>query len=233
MDFVYGWTHCFFHGCCSVCVAVFNTPSVQEDDAKWANALERVALYVVLAPFGKDQADLLQRVLREKKIDMCPSFKKLIERFTTMEVCHWSDVVALSGITTHALFQGTEWSEKESKEVSSERGAKYLKMLQRRTMEHNIRVISTYYDRITLARMANLLSSDVPALEEVLSTMVSDGAVSCKIDRPAGVMSFAKKVTADGLLDDWSSDVGQLLTLVEQTCYLIQREQMIFDTRKK
>ena len=56
-------------------LAVFNTPSVQESSAKWTSALERVVLFVVLAPFGKDQADLLQRVLREKKIDMLPTFK--------------------------------------------------------------------------------------------------------------------------------------------------------------
>ena len=61
--------------------------------------------------------------------------------------------------------------------------------------------------------------------------MVSDGVISTKIDRPAGIIKFSNAVTADGLLDEWSSDVTQLLTLVEQTCYLIHREQMIYDTK--
>jgi 26S proteasome regulatory subunit N5 len=212
-------------------LSVFNTPSVQENDKEWKSALERVVLYVVLTPFGKDQADLLQRVLREKKIDLLPSFKKLVEKFTTMEICHWTDISKLPDVVNHSLFQGTEWSEKESKEVSSERGSKYLAMLRRRTTEHNIRVISKYYDRIQIVRMASLLSLDVPTLEDVLSTMVSDGVISTKIDRPAGIIKFSNAVTADGLLDEWSSDVTQLLTLVEQTCYLIHREQMIYDTK--
>ena len=72
----------------------------------------------------------------------------------------------------------------------------------------------------------------VPVLEDVLSTMVSDGVVACKIDRPAGIISFKKLETTDGLLDEWSSDVSKLLNLVEQTCYLIQRENMINETKK-
>ena len=77
-----------------------------------------------------------------------------------------------------------------------------------------------------------LLTLEVPILEDVLSTMVSDQVISCKIDRPSGIVSFKKAKSADGLLDEWSSDVTNLLGLVEQTCYLIQREQMIFDTKK-
>ncbi len=98
--------------------------------------------------------------------------------------------------------------------------------------EHNVRVISKYYARIQVSRMAALLTLQVPVLEDVLSTMVSDGVVACKIDRPAGIISFKKLETTDGLLDEWSSDVSKLLNLVEQTCYLIQRENMINETKK-
>ena len=213
-------------------LAVFNTPSIMEDDAAWRSALQRVALFVVLAPHGKDQADLIQRMVREKKMDFLPSFSTLIKKFTTTEIIHWTEIQRLVGITNHEIFTGTEWSSSESKEVSSERGDKFLKMLQRRTTEHNIRVVSKYYSRIQVKRMATLLTLEVPVLEDVLSTMVSDGVIACKIDRPAGVMSFKKTETADGLLDDWSSDVTQLLNLVEQTCYLIQREVMINETKK-
>jgi 26S proteasome regulatory subunit N5 len=77
------------------------------------------------------------------------------------------------------------------------------------------------------------LTLGVPHLEEVLSSMVSDGVVMCKIDRPAGTVTFKNSGTADSLLDDWSSDVSQLLNLVEQTCHLIQREVMIHEAQKR
>ena len=46
----------------------FNTPSIQEDPALWKPALERVVLYIALAPYGKDQQQLLNRVYKEPKL---------------------------------------------------------------------------------------------------------------------------------------------------------------------
>ena len=214
-------------------LAVFNTPEVQEDDARWRAALQRVALFVVLAPFGKDQADLLQRAFREKKMSLLPAFKTLLKQFTTDEIVHWEALKKLEGVSTHGLFTGSEWKQVESKEVSAERSTKYTDLFKRRTTEHNIRVVSKYYSEVQLSRMAALLTLEVPHLEEVLSSMVSDKVIMCKIDRPAGTVTFKNSGTADTLLDDWSSDVSQLLNLVEQTCHLIQREVMIHEAQKR
>lgn len=214
-------------------LSVFNTPEVQENDSRWRAALQRVALFVVLAPFNKDQADLLQRTFRHKKMDLLPAFKSLLERFTTNEIVHWEAIKQLDGVLSHALFTGAEWNSTESKEIAAERSEKYMKMFKRRTTEHNIRVISRYYSDIQLSRMSKLLTLSTTELEEILSNMVSDGVVSCKIDRPAGTVTFKDAKSADSLLDEWSSDVSKLLNLVEQTCHLIQREVMIHDAKKR
>ena len=187
----------------------------------------------MLAPFGKDQADLLQRAFREKKMSLLPAFKTLLKQFTTDEIVHWEALKKLEGVSTHGLFTGSEWAQVESKEVSAERSTKYTDLFKRRTTEHNIRVVSKYYSEVQLSRMAALLTLEVPHLEEVLSSMVSDKVIMCKIDRPAGTVTFKNSGTADTLLDDWSSDVSQLLNLVEQTCHLIQREVMIHEAQKR
>ena len=213
-------------------LSVFNTPTIQEDDNKWSAALQRVVLFVVLAPFGKDQADLLQRTCVEKKIDLLPEFQNLLTKFTTMEIIHWNDILKLNNIVQHDLFTGIEWSNEETKEISTERSNQYLKMFELRTTEHNVRVITKYYSKISIQRMSDLLSMKIPKLEDVLSNMVSDHVITCKIDRPAGIISFKKLQTSDSVLDEWSNDVSSLLNLVEQTCYLIQRENMIHETKK-
>ena len=51
--------------------------------------------------------------------------------------------------------------------------------------------------------------------------------MTAKIDRPAGLVTFAPKVTAEETLSAWSSDLGNLLSLVERTCHLINKENMI------
>ena len=75
--------------------------------ARWRSALQRVALFGVLAPFGKDQADLLQRTYREKKMGLLPPFKTLLERFTADEIVHWKP----------CMF-GSPWPTGSSQEVS-------------------------------------------------------------------------------------------------------------------
>jgi 26S proteasome regulatory subunit N5 len=51
--------------------------------------------------------------------------------------------------------------------------------------------------------------------------------VGAKIDRPAGLVTFAPKVSAEATLSEWSSDLGSLLSLVERTCHLINKENML------
>ena len=55
-----------------------------------------------------------------------------------------------------------------------------------RVTEHNILVVCKYYSRIRLARLAQLLDLPVAEAERHLSNMVVGGALSAKIDRPAG-----------------------------------------------
>ena len=38
-----------------------------------------------------------------------------------------------------------------------------------------------------------------------------------RVDRPSGVVSFAKRRSAEDVLNDWSSDMGKLLQSVEKT----------------
>jgi 26S proteasome regulatory subunit N5 len=99
------------------------------------------------------------------------------------------------------------------------------------TVLQNVRVISRYYTKIQLVRMSNLLSLDVDTTERYISDMVSDKEIHAKIDRPAGIVVFQKEVSknADNLLNDWASSISSLLNLVETTCHLINKENMMHE----
>ena len=64
-------------------------------------------------------------------------------------------------------------------------------------------------------------------LEKILSDMVSENALYCKIDRPMGIVSFVKNQSPEAVLDRWSNDVSKMLTLIDQTCHLIAKENMV------
>lgn len=84
-----------------------------------------------------------------------------------------------------------------------------------------------YYRRIHLSRLSQLLSLSSADAESHISQMVSSGSLYAKIDRPKDIVRFSKKRSEEEVLSDWAADIKQLLGLVEETSYLIQKENMV------
>jgi hypothetical protein len=61
------------------------------------------------------------------------------------------------------------------------------------------------------------------AAERTLCKLVTDKTVKAKIDRPAGIVDFKQKQTADQTLNEWSGDLGKMLGLIEKTSHLINK----------
>lgn len=112
-------------------------------------------------------------------------------------------------------------------DASTELGAYRWEELHKRVVEHNIRVISKYYTRITLPRLAELLDLPVAEAESSLCSLVTSKTVWAKIDRPAQVISLEKKKGAEEHLNEWSSDINKLMGLVEDASHLINRERAV------
>jgi len=121
--------------------------------------------------------------------------------------------------------------------------------LRQRVVEHNIRVIARFYSRITTQRLAQLLQLSVADAEIAVAAQVNistetvrskndsivggsnnsstteeTGAVYARIDRPAGIVRFGKPKDAAVMLDDWDEQVVDLISLIDDTCHLINRE---------
>lgn len=96
----------------------------------------------------------------------------------------------------------------------------------KRVIQHNVRVAALYYKRIHGSRLAQLLNLQPHVLEQEIASMVSDGTVYAKIDRPADIVRFQAKQSPDLILSNWAADIDKLLHLVETTTHLIHKEQM-------
>lgn len=68
-----------------------------------------------------------------------------------------------------------------------------------------------------MARLTALLDLTPKQTEEILARLVVSGTVWAKVDRPAGVINFRSKRSAEDVMNDWSSDMQRLLGLVEKT----------------
>ncbi len=90
----------------------------------------------------------------------------------------------------------------------------------------NIRVIAGYYTQITMARLTDLLDLPPDQAEATLCKLVTDKTIHAKIDRPAGLVNFTPKKGADELLNEWSGDLGKMLSLIEKTGHLINKASL-------
>jgi 26S proteasome regulatory subunit N5 len=111
-------------------------------------------------------------------------------------------------------------------EGGAELAKEWHETFHRRIIQHNIRIASLYYKRIHTSRLAQLLQLTTERLESEIASMVSDGSVYAKMDRPMDIVRFSQPKSSEAVLTEWASDMDKLLHLVETTTHLIHKEQM-------
>lgn len=205
-------------------LSIFKTPCVQADETQWKEALTGHVLYLTLAMYDNEQDDMLNKILtmEAKKLDKVPVFKQVIKIFLKKEIAAWP-LADEAAIKAHPTFQ----------ETPHEGGAERWDMFKKRIVQHNIKVISDYYDQIHIKRLCELLGLSDKETELELSELVCSKFVHAKIDRPGGTVRFGLKPTYTDRLNDWSDNITKMLDLVENTCHLIQKEQMVEAARAK
>ncbi|KAI0361366.1 hypothetical protein OH77DRAFT_1417609 [Trametes cingulata] len=183
---------------------VWETPAIKEDvNGRGREALEHIVYYVVLAPHDNEQSDMLHRLFADPALPKLELHYALVKCFTTPELMRWPGIEAIYGphLRKTSVFSSDKlWED-----------------LHTRVIEHNIRIVSQYYTRITLARLTSLLDLTQQQSEEILCRLVVSGTVWARIDRPAGIVNFRSSRSAEDVMNDWSSDMQRLLGLVEKT----------------
>jgi len=199
-----------------------------------ANSLLRnIVFFVVLAPHDNEQNDLLQRVYRDERLKEMKECYDLVKCFIDPELRRWPNIEELYGealkktkvFGTSSSIGSVDGDIEEL--IEGGKGGKRWKVLHDRIVEHNIRTVALYYTRITLPRLSSFLNLPPPETEKFLSSLVTSKTVYAKIDRPAGIVDFVKPKKGDEVLNEWSSDVGKLMGLIEKSCHLIAKEQAV------
>lgn len=195
--------------------AIYSTPSILADEAAWQPALSATVLFLMLSPYSNEQQDMLNRVALDSNLEKMPSVHAAIKLFLKKEINNYPMPMQ---------------AELEALPVFLEGGADLTKhwheTFHRRIIQHNIRVVADYYQRIHGARLAQLLQLEPKRLEAEIASMVSDGSVYAKIDRPKDIVRFSAPQNSEAILSDWAADIDKLLDLVETTTHLIHKENM-------
>jgi len=166
-----------------------------------AHALQQMVLNLLLVPYSAEQIDLLRRV--EDKEELEANLRHVIKILLGKEIGKVPGEI-------QALLTPEKWN-----------------LLRRRINQHNIRVVQSYYSKITLNRLAELLEYTVDETEAEIRDMVSYMGFSAKINRPEKYIYFAKPSEPQNQLNEWGSDIFGLLNRLEEITHLIHREHIV------
>jgi len=209
---------------CKAYQQIYNTPTVQSDSNQWKPALTEVVIYSCLSPHDNEQSDLLNRINEDKNLQQLPPYKVLISLFLKQELMRWSQLENSYKAELNSHPEFTELIEGKNP---------FWVDFRKRVVEHNIRVIAQYYSQISSNRLSQLLDLSRDEAERFISDLVSGKTIFAKIDRPKGIISFKKRQDPNEFLTDWSGNINQLLKLLENTCHLIHRENMVHKIENK
>lgn len=188
-------------------------------------ALESCVFFLLASKFDNHQSDMMHRVKAQlstlfKVLPLNDLYAEALRLFTTYEIIA-TPFPGQAVLEAHGSLSRSEHLSDESAEF-------FRQQLRDRVVQHNLRVIARYYKRIHSARLAELLGLTFEALEVHLSEIAAGGDLYLKIDRPAGIVSFHERPLPEQVLTEWSSDVGKMLQLMEATCHIINRENMVY-----
>lgn len=201
---------------------VLSTPSVSTDDSKWHDILANVVYFIILSPYDNEQSDLLHRVASDSRLLELPMHHDLIKCFTNVELMRWPRIEEIYGVHLRKTPVFAKGDEKAEHRYAA---------LKNRVIEHNIRVISTYYSKITVPRLQQLLDLSPTETESQLSALVSNKSVYARIDRPAQVVTFQRARKSEEVLKGWSADVGQLIGGIEKIRQMVMKEYTLVEIK--
>ena len=203
---------------CQCYFKIYDTKITKANENAKSNALESCVIFLILSKFDNHSSDMMHRLKLLKDIEDNSLCLGALTLFTTDEIIPYP-FAGQELLQNHTCF--------EAKYIDTECAEEFKKNFHLRVIQHNIRTCAKYYKRMHVATLGQMLGLQQDDLEKHLSEMAGTGDVYLKIDRPKGIVSFAKPALPETVLSDWSSDMDKLLGLMENTCHLINREEMV------
>lgn len=192
------------------------TESIHSNDTIYA--LQSCVIFLILSKSTTKTTDMFDRLKLVEEIENLSVYQYCLTLFTSKEIIPYPFNGLTDIIEQHASLR---------KYGGNDLLLCYVKLIRIRIIEHNLRVVADYYSRIQCSRLADILGLDHEELESHLSELASNSDFYVKIDRPAAIISFRKPRAPEIVLSDWASDISKMLNLMESTCHLINRENMV------
>lgn len=151
-----------------------------------------------------------------KDLIKLPTLKRLVDSFLSKNLISQIDMKELT-VQGKYSFQGAKVKE-------------HTDVFVLRTIEHNIRVISSYYENIKIARLIELLNIDTKNrnVESIIMDMINNHQITAKINRPLGIINFVPFANDNkNIITQWTDNLELLLNHIDVIDNLIDKEKIV------
>lgn len=207
--------------------AMLDTKITESNPRERKKYLALAVAYCVLSPFDNEKSDMMHRLIKHKFIDEIPLYKLLLKEFTTVELINWFSMKAQ--FKNELMLLGIF-------DVNHQDGLKCWKDFRTATIEHNVKVFATYYQRAYLSHMSEFLDINIDETEKHVCNLIINKSIKAKIDRLTGIVSFNQtnfvpcgnqkptNCQQENVLKDWLHQVATLMRVIDKTTHLINKE---------
>ena len=185
-------------------------------NCEYANVLHNYVMFLIISSYSKDQVQYLNdlNLNHSRTLEKFPALKSVIESIMSSELINTN--VVTYNLTDIELFTN-----------KMENCEAHIANFRKQLVQHNLRILERYYDRIHMNRVANLMNIDEQTAEQELCEMINNKMIVAKIDRINGIIIFKIKKNENEIMNEWVYDVSKLLDVVDKTCNLINRENEV------
>lgn len=204
---------------------IYDTILADKDDAhkftegQRSDSFSNFVTFLLISPYSHETVDLFNKLntVYRRELERFPILDHYVTKLLLTELMPLNDDKTKEDLKEFSAFQS-----------STEHHATHVSRVSKMIIQHNLRVAQTYYSRIRLERLSVLIGVGVDRCEKEIADMVYNKAITAKINRIEGIVTFKKKEKVNEALNVWNADVNSLLKKVEETCHLINRERVVY-----
>ena len=193
---------------------------VKHTDPQKRKSFENFVIYTMISPYSHEQVDILNIIKTKyvRELEILETLEKFVHKLLVSELMPLNEESVKDQMGDFDPFIDI-----------TEHFEEHLKLMFKQIIQHNLRVIEKYYQRIQLDRLSALIGVGVDRAESEIADMVINNSIVAKINRLAGSVKFGKKEFVNDTLNNWNHDIKDLLSKIDKTCHLINREKVVYE----
>jgi hypothetical protein len=101
-----------------------------------------------------------------------------------------------------------------------------IKLFRKYWIQHDLSIFEKFFAKIHIQRISKMTLVPDDEIESEIADMVINNYIYARINRIEKIVNFRKETDHHDVLDNFNYDMASLLTKIEETCHIINKEYL-------